>query len=106
MLRSIGSVSFLDLLMVGCGGGGGDSSSPPPPPPPPATYTIGVTVSGLAGATNSVFGKYLVLRDNGGDDLAVAADGAIEFSTKIASGATYSVTVFTQPTSPAQTCAV
>jgi hypothetical protein len=56
-------------------------------------------VSGLAGAG-------LVLRDNGGDDLAAAADGAIVFPTKIASGASYSVTVFTQPTSPAQTCAV
>jgi hypothetical protein len=98
MLRSIGSVTFLTLLMVGCGGGGGDSSSQPPPPPP-ATYTVGGTVSGLAGAG-------LVLRDNGGDDLAAAADGAIVFPTKIASGATYSVTVFTQPNSPAQTCAV
>jgi hypothetical protein len=99
MLRSIGSVTFLALLMVACGGGGsggGDSSSPPPPP---ATYTVGGTVSGLAGAG-------LVLRDNGGDDLAEAADGAILFPTKIASGATYSVTVLTQPTSPAQTCAV
>jgi len=99
MLRSIGSVTFLALFMVGCGGGGGDSSSPPPPPPPPATYTVIATVSGLAGAG-------LVLRDNGGDDLAAAADGAIVFPTKIASGATYSVTVFTQPTSPAQTCEV
>jgi hypothetical protein len=64
-----------------------------------AMYTVGGTVSGLAGAG-------LVLRDNGGDDLAAAVDGAIVFPTKIASGATYSVTVFTQPTSPAQTCAV
>ena len=100
MLRAIGSVTFLALLMVGCGGGGGDSGSPPPPPPPlPATYTVGGTVSGLAGAG-------LVLRDNDGDDLAVAVDGAIAFPTKIASGATYSVTVFTQPTSPAQTCVI
>ena len=35
MLRSIGSVTFLALLMVGCGGG--DSSSSPPPPPQPRT---------------------------------------------------------------------
>src|SRR2546423_4037660 len=53
MLRSIGSVTFLALLMVGCGGGGtsgggtGGASSPPPPPPPPAIYTVGGTVSGL-----------------------------------------------------------
>ena len=64
-----------------------------------ANYTVSGTVTGLAGTG-------LVLRDNGGDDLAVAADGAIAFPTKIASGATYSVTVFTQPTSPAQTCVV
>ena len=100
MLRSIGSVTFLALFMVGCGGGGGGegggASSPPPPPP---IYTVGGTVTGLAGSG-------LVLRDNGGDDLAVAADGGIVFPTKIASGATYSVTVFTQPTNPAQTCAV
>ena len=89
MLRSIGLVTGLALLLVACGGGSG---------PPPA-FTVGGAVTGLAGTG-------LVLRDNGGDDLAVAADGAIAFPTKIASGATYSVTVFTQPTSPAQTCAV
>ncbi len=49
MLRSIGSVTFLALLMVGCGGGGGDSGSPPPPPPPHG-YTIRGTVSGLQGS--------------------------------------------------------
>ena len=89
MLRSIGLVTGLALLLVACGGGGG---------PPPA-FTVGGVVSGLASAG-------LVLRDNGGDDLPVAADGAIVFPNKIASGATYSVTVFTQPTSPAQTCVV
>jgi hypothetical protein len=89
MLRFIGSVTGLALFMVACGGGSG---------PPPA-FTVSGAVSGLAGAG-------LVLRDNGVDDLAVAVDGAIAFPTKIASGATYSVTVFTQPTGPAQTCAV
>ena len=51
-------------------------------------------------------GAGLVLRDNGGDDLGVAANGVIAFPTKIASGATYSVTVFTQPTGPRQTCVI
>ena len=64
-----------------------------------ANYTVSGTVSGLAGTG-------LVLRDNGGDDLGVAANGVIAFPTKIASGATYSVTVFTQPTSPVQTCVI
>ena len=49
MLRSIGSVTFLALLMVGCGGGGGELGSPPPPPPPNG-YTIHGTVSGLQGS--------------------------------------------------------
>ena len=63
------------------------------------TYTVGGTVSGLVGSG-------LVLRNNGGDDLPVSADGAVSFATPVASGATYGVTVFTQPTSPAQTCSV
>ncbi|HWS68092.1 MAG TPA: beta-propeller fold lactonase family protein [Steroidobacteraceae bacterium] len=49
MLRSIGSMTVLALLMVGCGGGGGGDSGPPPPPPP-ATYTVAGTVSGLQGS--------------------------------------------------------
>jgi hypothetical protein len=93
MLRYIGSVIGLALLMVACGGGSGGGGAAPP------AFAVSVAVSGLAGTG-------LVLRDNGGDDLPVAADGAIAFPTKIASGATYSVTVFTQPTNPAQTCAV
>src|SRR6266403_1840571 len=54
MLHSIGSVTFLALFMVGCGGGGGTSGGgtggASSPPPPPATYTVGGTVSGLAGS--------------------------------------------------------
>jgi N-acetylneuraminic acid mutarotase len=63
------------------------------------TYTVGGTVSGLSGTG-------LVLQDNGGDNLAVTANGAFTFPTKVASGATYAVTVHTQPSSPAQTCTV
>jgi len=86
---------FAALSLGACGGGSGSGSGSGPPP----AFTVNGMVSGLAGAG-------LVLRDNGGDDLPVAADGLIAFPTKIASGATYSVTVFTQPTSPVQTCAV
>ena len=49
-------------------------------------YTVGGTVSGLAGGA-------LVLQDNGGDDLTVTADGAFAFPTAIASGAGFEVTV-------------
>jgi len=51
-------------------------------------------------------GSGLVLRNNGGDDLSVTANGPVVFATPLASGASYSVTVLTQPTSPAQTCIV
>ena len=53
-------------------------------------YTIGGTVSGLA-ATG------LILQDNGADNLSVPANGSFVFATPIASGATYDVTVLTEP---------
>ena len=62
-------------------------------------YTIGGTVSGLSGTG-------LVLQDNGGDNLTLSANGTFSFATPIASGATYSVTVLTNPASPSQTCVV
>ncbi len=65
----------------------------------PATYTIGGTVSGLVGSG-------LVLQQNGGDDLVIDADGSFTFATPVNDGASYSVTVRTQPGAPAQTCTV
>jgi Putative esterase len=62
----------------------------------PATYSVGGTVSGLTGT--------VVLQDNGGDNLSVAANGSFTFPTKLASGAAYAVTVLTQPSG--QACAV
>ena len=56
-----------------------------------ATYTIGGTVSGL------VSGASVVLLDNGGDALTVAANGGFTFATALATGAAYAVTVGTQP---------
>jgi hypothetical protein len=47
-----------------------------------------------------------VLRNNGGNDLAISADGSFMFTMPMASGGAYAVTVFHQPTSPAQTCTV
>ena len=63
------------------------------------TYTIGVNVSGLSGSG-------LVLRNNGGDDLAISANGAATFATPLLDGSSYNVTVATQPSNPAQTCSV
>jgi trimeric autotransporter adhesin len=62
-------------------------------------FSIGGTVSGLNGTA-------LMLQDNGGDNLTVAADGSFTFVTKIASNLTYAVTVGTQPSDPAQLCRV
>lgn len=62
-------------------------------------YTVGGSVSGLAGAG-------LVLQNNGGDNLAVSANGSIVFPTSIDSGSTYNVSVLTQPTNLSQTCSV
>lgn len=63
------------------------------------TYTIGGTVSGLSGTG-------LVLQDNGGNNLPVGVNGNFSFTAAVASGAGYSVTVLTQPTSPNQSCDV
>ena len=63
------------------------------------SFTIGGTVSGLRGSG-------LVLRNKGGNDLTINADGPFTFSTPILSGAHYSVTVSTQPNAPAQICTV
>jgi hypothetical protein len=62
------------------------------------TRTVGGTVSGLA-ASESV-----VLQNNGGDNLTVNSNGSFTFSTSVAQGATYNVTVLTQPAT--QTCTV
>lgn len=62
-------------------------------------YTVGGTVSGLAGTG-------LVLQNNGGDDLSVAADGSFVFPGLVAAGGAYSVTVRTAPSLPGQSCSV
>lgn len=52
-------------------------------------YKVGGTVSGLTGN--------LVLQNNSGDDLTVSASGQFQFITPVATGASYAVTVKTQP---------
>lgn len=77
----------------GSGGSGGSGATPTGP------FTIGGAVVGLAGTG-------LVLEDNGGDDLTVTKSGTFTFKTAISGGATYNVTVKTQPASPSQNCSV
>ena len=60
------------------------------------TYAVGGTISGLSGT--------VVLENNGANDLSTSANGAFAFSTPLAEGAAYNVTVKTNPTG--QTCTV
>jgi hypothetical protein len=62
------------------------------------TYTIGGTVTGIPASQS------LVIQNNGGDDLTITADGSFEFSTALADGSTYTVTIGTDPTSA--TCTI
>jgi len=64
------------------------------------TYTVGGTLTGLAQ------GDTVTLQDNGGDSLAVAANGAFTFATPVASGAAYAVTVLNETGPSSQTCTV
>jgi hypothetical protein len=93
--RFLVSVSIISCILGACSGvksssTGGSSS-------PSAVFTVGGTVSGLTGSG-------LVLQDNGGDSLAISANGSYTFKTAV-KGA-YGVTVLTQPASPAQLCSV
>lgn len=60
------------------------------------SYTVGGTVSGLSGT--------LVLQDNGGDNLSVTSNGSFTFSTSVAFGTPYTVSILTQPSG--QICTV
>ncbi|RZL68450.1 MAG: hypothetical protein EOP29_26490 [Rhodococcus sp. (in: high G+C Gram-positive bacteria)] len=63
------------------------------------SFTVGGTLSGKAGTD-------LILQNNGGDDIALAANGDFVFTTPVLSGQPYAVTVKTQPNGPSQTCTV
>jgi len=80
------AMPLLLMLLTACNGGG-DSFTPM------ATYTVGGTVTGLGGTG-------LVLQNNGGSSLPVSSAGAFTFVGGLSSGAAYSVTVATQPSSP------
>ncbi len=66
---------------------------------PASTFAIGGSVTGLAGTG-------LMLQNNAGDDLDVAANGTFVFPTKLAAGKSFDITVKSQPTAPSQTCKV
>ncbi|MBT8406264.1 MAG: hypothetical protein KJP05_02300 [Deltaproteobacteria bacterium] len=78
----------VDDVLVACG-------------PAAEPVTIGGSVTGLEGE-----GSDLVLQNNLTDDEPIAADGEFTFDTPLQPGGTYSVTVLTNPTNPAQDCFV
>jgi uncharacterized repeat protein (TIGR03803 family) len=94
-LGAIGVMLALSLGLTACGGG---SSSSGGRSGVSASYTVGGTVSGLAS------GQSLTLQNNGGFDLVVTANGSFTFIAAQPTGASYAVTVLTQPSG--QTCTV
>ncbi|MFM9888809.1 MAG: hypothetical protein ACKVQT_37775, partial [Burkholderiales bacterium] len=83
---SCGAIVIAGLVLAACGGGGGGVVDLSPP-----VYSIGGTVTGLGA------GKTVVLRNNGGNDLTVGADGTFAFTTALNNTAAYSVAIATQP---------
>jgi uncharacterized repeat protein (TIGR03803 family) len=77
----------VSIALGACGGGGGSAGTPAP-----VDFTISGQVSGL------VSGQRVILRNNGTDPLTMAANGAFTFSTALASGSDYSITIDSQPT--------
>lgn len=102
MRSSFAPWAVLALSMAGCSGGGsGGSSAANPqtgvPAPEPSTYSVGGTVTGLTSGG-------LILQNNAVADLTVQADGPYSFPASLSTGASYQVTVRTNP--PSQTCVV
>jgi sugar lactone lactonase YvrE len=93
LFNLIGLLVFVSLLMTGCGGAGSGGGSKGGPA---SSYTIGGTISGLAGP--------VVLQDMGGDNLTIQADGKFTFAIPINNGNLYNVTVLTQPSG--KTCSI
>jgi hypothetical protein len=88
------SVALLAGLLGAVSGCGGDDPFPKEEVP---TFVVGGTVVDL-------HGEGLVLKNNGGDDLAIQSNGSFTFATRLGDGAAYAVTIAAQPT--AQTCSV
>ena len=98
-------VLAVTVLLAACGGGGGGGTAPSVAPPPPGggTTSSGFTISGTVVGLAS--GATVTLQNNGGDSLAVNANGGFTFPTKLSLLATYNVTVSAQPAN-GQSCAV
>jgi len=65
----------------------------------PTQFSVGVNISGLAGTG-------LSFQLNNSEVINAGVDGLYVFSTKISTGSSYSVSILTQPVTPAQFCSV
>ena len=63
-------------------------------------YTVGGSLSGLATSSS------ITLQDNAGDNLSLTTNGTFTFPTPLTAGTQYTVTILTQPTTPAVVCTV
>jgi hypothetical protein len=99
-LTRTGWAWIMVTLAAGCGGGStGGGAGNAPLSAPPSTQYVAVWADG-------VFGHGLVLRSNGTDDLSVPGSGGYKFATQLMDGATYEISVYKQPSNPAELCAV
>jgi len=100
--KSIVSLSLFltSFVLSSCSGPGSAGLGPGPGPGSGSgPFTVGGTVTGLTGTG-------LVLQNNAGDSLAIAANGTFTFKTAVARGQPYNVSVSTPPSTPSQTCTV
>ena len=101
MLFAVMIAAILTLLTT-CGGSDVGNVNPNPPTNGQTLYSVGGTVTGLNDNAT------LVLQNNGGNSRTINGNGSsplsFTFSTSLANGAAYSVSVLTQP--QGQTCVV
>src|ERR1700690_1300006 len=102
-IRSSSRVSALALLsatlaVAACSGGGVSTTD--------TTRFVSEFQFSVGGSASGLTGSNLVLQNNGGDNLGVAASGAFKFATPLITGDSYNISVLSQPTSPNQTCLV
>jgi len=87
------------LILSACGGGSGGGAGYGGMVE--ATYSINATVSGLTGT-----GLVLSATATGTASVPVGANGTVTMASGVTANTAYAVTVATQPSSPAQVCAV
>jgi hypothetical protein len=128
--RLVAVIVLHALLLSGCDDDVSTTPPIPPTPPPATTYSVGGSVSGLAGGgtingsnvtsvqvacTTATYmisgtlsgltsGAQVTVQNNGGMSITLKANGSFTFPTPISYNGSYAVTVPVQP--PALTCIV